>query len=280
MNENEEKKPEQEVTHLEDISGTPTFYRDMAHMSQLMRAVLEAHADKPLVDSVSGAPIPVEMIRAALDRSQEMFSRQEHLLGKSPGGRVQNFLWELQERVNEAHELPEAILKRDIGEAIRIRRSLEPSVLQRAWVNELFVLADGVTRMLHIVRLALDREANATSSVSPSLPPEFREREIGDIERALEPARHGIVAHYFKKLGGRFTVHDYFRDTVSPDPTKNSSRDRRNNSPGASDPSSRPCSRIQPNVGLANTETPALTACVLQRFTTEIRIENVGSGLA
>jgi hypothetical protein len=85
MNENEEKKPEQEVTHLEDISGTPTFYRDMAHMSQLMRAVLEAHADKPLVDSVSGEPIPVEMIRAALDRSQEMFSRQEHLLGKSPG---------------------------------------------------------------------------------------------------------------------------------------------------------------------------------------------------
>jgi hypothetical protein len=182
-----------------------------------MRAALEACGDKPLVDSNTGEEIPKDQIRALLDLSDQMILRHQPILGESPVAKVRNLLWELQERVNEAYELPEAIMKRDVGEAIRKRRPLEPFVFERAWLLELFAILNGLMWMFRIARLVLRREGRAIGKDTrpAALPPACKAKEMRDLIDAFRKPRDMVVAHYFERLEEGLTVKAYFETWVS-----------------------------------------------------------------
>lgn len=206
----DENKPEQEVTYLEDISGTPAFYRMMVQINEIMRVALESNPEKFAVDSASGQSVPIEKIHALLKIAQERVLQDDPLLGKSPSAMVGNLLSELEERVREAYELPEVIAKRDVAEAIRKRRPLEPSVFERAWLLELFAILDGLKWMFSIARLAHRGEAQATGTDPSPLPPSFREGEMRDLMKEFRGARNMLAAHYFGRLQEGLTVKAYF----------------------------------------------------------------------
>lgn len=132
--------------------------------------------------------------------------RDDPMLGTKPSIIVAQLLSQLLERVRAA---------RDLSEAIDALRPMDPSVFERAWVNELFVLLDGVIWMFDIIRMVHEREARSTGKPAKALPRSVREAEIRSIETDLKPARDKLGAHFFGALRGGLTVRDYFAVDVT-----------------------------------------------------------------
>lgn len=195
----------EERVHLEDISGKPSFYRLMAFVDEHLRHAIENHPEE-LVIKTMGGPLPsLEETRSTVQVARAGDWQDDPILGKTPSATVANLLSELLEYARAARDIPDAIQK---------VRPLDPSVFERAWVNELFGILDGVTWMFEIVHLVGEREAQASGTQLGPLPQSFKEKQIEEAEAELRPARDKLVAHYFGNLRGQLTIREYFNIRV------------------------------------------------------------------